>query len=115
MMTTLILGATYRIFCPDCGQSYDQGILEGFSRVPPLTCGYCGAHNTSATRLPDLRFENHGTVGLVRPLSQLGQHFLDTTHPEDAQFLGQAMAVEPRYVAGVIDAAVEAGLKMEVA
>jgi hypothetical protein len=34
----------------------------------------------------------------VRPLTPAGQQFLDETAPEDAQFMGDAMVVEPRYV-----------------
>jgi hypothetical protein len=58
----------------------------------------------------DLKIENHGSIVLVRPLTDAGKEGLRRTAPEDAQFMGDAMAVEPRYVEGVTDAAQEDGL-----
>jgi hypothetical protein len=63
--------------------------------------------------MTDLRFENHGTVGLARPLTEAGRAFLRETAPEDAQFLGDAMAFKPRYLQGILDAALEYGLEVE--
>lgn len=60
----------------------------------------------------DLSFENHGSLFLVRPLTDAGRKFLDETAPDDAQFLGLAMAVEPRYVPGVREAAQDYGLEV---
>jgi hypothetical protein len=59
----------------------------------------------------DLAFENHGSIWLVRPLTPAGQQFLDETAPEDAQFMGDAMVVEPRYVEDVQEAAILHGLE----
>ena len=59
----------------------------------------------------DLIFEDHGSIWLARPLTQRAVAWLADTAPEDAQFLGSAMAVEPRYVDGVCDAARAAGLR----
>lgn len=58
----------------------------------------------------DFDIENHGSLFFVRPLTRKGKKFLKETAPEDAQFMGSAMAVEPRYIQGVLDAIVEAGL-----
>lgn len=58
----------------------------------------------------DLSFTNHGSLFLVRGHTQAGQDWLNETAPEDAQFLGDAMAVEPRCVEGVVQAAEDAGL-----
>ena len=57
----------------------------------------------------DLALEDHGSIFLFAPVSPLGQAFLDETAPEDAQFTGDAMAVERGYVGGVLDAAAEYG------
>lgn len=59
---------------------------------------------------PDLRIENHGSIVLFRPLTDEGKEWIARTHPEDAQFFGRAMVVEPRYVEGVVDAAQAEGL-----
>jgi hypothetical protein len=61
--------------------------------------------------MKDLAFENHGSIWLVRPLTEAGQKFLDETAPEDAQFMGKAMVVEPRYVEDVQEAAIQHGLE----
>jgi hypothetical protein len=60
----------------------------------------------------DLAFSNHGSIFLVRGNTQAGQDWLRETAPEDAQFMGDAMAVEPRFVEGVVQAAEDAGLSV---
>lgn len=65
---------------------------------------------TQAT--PDLSIENHGSIVLFRPLTDEGKEWIDRTAPEDAQFFANAMVVEPRYVAGVVDAAQADGLNV---
>lgn len=70
---------------------------------------------STAQATPDLRVENQGaSIQLFRPLTDAGKEWLSSTAPEDAQFLGRAMVVEPRYVQGVIDAAEGDGLAVEV-
>ncbi len=63
--------------------------------------------------MSDLRFENHGSLFLVHPTSKAGTEWLFSTAPDDAQFLGDAMAVELRYVEGVATAARDSGLEVE--
>lgn len=63
--------------------------------------------------LPDFRIENHGSILLVRPLTDEAKEWLQNTAPEDAQFMGEAMAVEHRYIDGVVDAARADGLTFE--
>ena len=58
----------------------------------------------------DLGIENHGSIFLVRPLTPAGQEWLDSTAPEDAQFMGNAMAVEHRFIEGTVEAARNDGL-----
>lgn len=60
----------------------------------------------------DLAFENHGSLFLVRPLTAAGEAFLSETAPEDAQFFGNAMAVEPRCLEQVGCAAQDYGLSI---
>lgn len=54
--------------------------------------------------------ENHGSIILVRPLTAAAKAWLKETAPDDAQFLGNAMAVEPRCLDGVLDAIADAGM-----
>lgn len=59
------------------------------------------------------RIENiTGSVCLVRPLSSRAAKWLAETAPEDAQYFGRALAVEPRYLDGVVAAIQEAGGKV---
>lgn len=61
---------------------------------------------------PDLTLHNHGSLWLVRAESDAGHAWLDETAPEDAQFFGGSMVVEPRYINDVFNAAREAGLEV---
>lgn len=58
----------------------------------------------------DLMVENHGSIYLVRPMTERGIDWLKRTAPADAQFMGSAMAVEHRYIEGVIATANDDGL-----
>lgn len=53
--------------------------------------------------------ENHGSIILMRPLDDAARTWLRETAPEDAQFMGDALAIEPRYVEGVLEAFRDAG------
>ena len=53
---------------------------------------------------PSFQLENHGSIFLIRPLNDAANQWLRETAPEDAQFFGDAMVVEPRYVREVIGA-----------
>ena len=67
----------------------------------------------SPTGLLDLRFRDHGSVWLIRPLSPRGQEWFDEHLPEDAQTFGGAVACEPRYVLDIINGALGDGLSVE--
>lgn len=58
----------------------------------------------------DLKVENHGTIFLLRPVSSAGQAWIDEHIPEDAQSLGNAVAVEHRYIEDIVEGALEDGL-----
>lgn len=63
--------------------------------------------------LPDIRFENHGSLGLMRAFTPQGQSWLDE-HVCFEHFFGGAGVVEPRYVRPIIEDAVRHGLQVEV-
>ena len=67
---------------------------------------------SSRTEL-DFRLENHGSLFLLRPLNSaakdwMGEH-LPTDNPE-TQFWGEAIVIEPRYVAPIVDGIIGDGL-----
>lgn len=53
---------------------------------------------------PDFTIEDHGSIMFFRPNNKTAKDWLRLTAPEDANFLSGAMAVEPRYAPGVLDA-----------
>jgi hypothetical protein len=61
----------------------------------------------------DIRVENHGSVTLLRPLNEVGRRWLDdNVQAEDWQWLGGALACEPRTVFNVVDGAEGDGLEV---
>jgi hypothetical protein len=54
------------------------------------------ASGTSPT--PDFRCENHGSIFLLFALSQSGQSWIKENLPSDAQWFGNAVVIEHRYV-----------------
>ena len=61
---------------------------------------------------PALRVENHGSVGLLRPLRDEARAWLEGHTGGEAQWFGGALVVEPRYVADIVHGAREAGLEV---
>lgn len=59
----------------------------------------------------DIRGENYGSIVLLRPLTETGREWLAANIAEDAQTLGEAIAVEPRYVGDILNGMAEAGLR----
>ena len=63
----------------------------------------------------DARVEGHGTVYLVRPLTRSALAWLTEHTAEDAQWLGNGLAVEHRYVADLVAGLREHGFTVEAA
>lgn len=63
-------------------------------------------------RCNDLVVWPAGSVYLIKPLTPEGREWIFSTAPPDAQFMGEAMAVEARYVDNVIAVAREHGLEI---
>ena len=51
----------------------------------------------------DFTVENHGSIFLLQPLTPAAQTWIDENIPEDAQYLGSAVAVEHRYILDIVD------------
>ena len=61
----------------------------------------------------DVRFENHGSVALARPVSSKGKNWMHANvEAEGWQWFGGALAVEPRHVDNLAVGMAEAGLKV---
>lgn len=108
--------------CRECGRVFAFDKLAGEVRSVPLHSPDqpvmpSGARmevqaGVAAPRI-DIRLENHGSLYLARPLTDAAKEWINRTAPEDAQFLGNALAIEPRYVSGFCDAAIiDGGLEV---
>ena len=54
----------------------------------------------------DFTLENHGSLFLLRPLNPGAKDWMDEHLPMDSpetQFCGDAIVIEPRYVASIVD------------
>jgi hypothetical protein len=60
--------------------------------------------------MTDVVVEYHGSVALLRPMTaEAGDWITEHCAPEPWQYLGEALACEPRYVAPIIDGLREDG------
>jgi len=60
--------------------------------------------------MADFRLTNHGTISLLAPLTAAAEAWIDEHLPEDAQMLGNAIAIEPRYVGDIVAGILTEGL-----
>jgi len=58
----------------------------------------------------DFLCENHGSIFLLRPLSQSAQSWVEEHLPTDAQWFGNAVVIEPRYVWAIVEGIQNDGL-----
>ena len=58
---------------------------------------------------PDYRIENHGTIFLVRPQNDRARQHLQESISADAQWFGDALAVEHRYARDLAAGLIEEG------
>ena len=64
--------------------------------------------------MPDLRLDIHGTVVLLTPLTAKATRWIDDkVEIEPWQRFGDVIAIEPRYVDGLIAGAIQDGLEIE--
>ncbi len=59
----------------------------------------------------DIRFQNHGSIWLARPLTDVGQGWIDD-HIADAHWFGGALVIEPRYVPDIAGGVAADGLEV---
>jgi hypothetical protein len=61
----------------------------------------------------DFRLENHSCLFLLPPLNPVAQNWMNENLPVDepeTQFWGDAIIIEPRYVAPIVDGIIGDGL-----
>jgi hypothetical protein len=69
------------------------------------------AYCTNGSSPPDILVENHGSVVLLRPLTAPARQWIGE-NVDVRQGLGDAIAVEPRYVANIVRGAIADGLRV---
>ena len=63
---------------------------------------------------PDVQVENHGSLFLLRPLSDYAADWIEWhVDVNSAMFFGGALVVEPRYVGLIAKGMLEDGLRIE--
>jgi predicted thioesterase len=62
---------------------------------------------------PDFTVENHGTIYLLRPLTQAAREWVEANLPDDRQTFGTAVAVEHRYIADIAQGILNDGLTVK--
>jgi len=62
--------------------------------------------------MADVNIENHGSLVLIRPLTEAASDWLDENISEDAQRFGGAVVVEPRYVEAIVEGMQNDGLEV---
>lgn len=62
----------------------------------------------------DARFENHGSLWLVRPLTAAATDWIEDNVFDEAQFWGNALVVEPRYVEALAEGMTLDGLAINL-
>jgi hypothetical protein len=60
----------------------------------------------------DISVENHGSIFLMRPVTPEGATWLAENIGEDAMYLGDALAVEPRYAEAIVEGMQDDGLEV---
>ena len=52
---------------------------------------------------PDISVENHGSIFLLRPITPIGQHWLqENVIGDETQIFGNAIVCEPRYIIAIV-------------
>ncbi len=73
------------------------------------------SHNDSfaasgSSPTPDFLCENHGSIFLLRPLSQSAHSWIEEHLPPDAQWFGNGVVVEHRYIWAILEGIQNDGL-----
>lgn len=58
---------------------------------------------STTTQKPDVLIINHGSLVGMTPMSDTAREWMNEHIPDDAQWLGRQLMVEPRYAGDIID------------
>jgi hypothetical protein len=86
-----------------------HGVLANASRTHTVHSG----GQVTARRSPnerDIVIRDHGSIVMLHALTPAAHSWLVDHTQEDAQWFGEALAVEPRYVADIVNGAADDGL-----
>jgi hypothetical protein len=61
----------------------------------------------------DFSVENHGSIILLRPLTDAAEEWIAGNLPEDRVTFGGATVIEPRYILAVIEGIMSDGLTFD--
>lgn len=70
----------------------------------------CNHLATGSVHVPDFRVENHGSVCLLKPVTQAAKDWVGDHLPDDAQWFGGGVAIEPRYLDAILSGIDDEGL-----
>ncbi len=62
--------------------------------------------------MADLSVQNEGSLFLLLPLTSGGKSWIDEHIPEDAMWFSNGVVVEPRYIADIVQGAINDGLEV---
>jgi hypothetical protein len=62
---------------------------------------------------PDFLCENHGSIFLLRPVTQSAHSWIDEHLPSDAQWFGNGVVVEHRYIWAILEGIQNDGLAVQ--
>ncbi len=90
-------------------------VLPNFRSHLLLTGGMMSSHNDSfvasgSSPTVDFICENHGSIFLLRPLSQSAQSWIEEHLPSDAQWFGNGVVVEHRFIWAILEGIQNDGL-----
>lgn len=66
-----------------------------------------------AKQVPDFTVQNEGSIFLLHPLTPAANAWIEEHIPEDAQYFGNAVVVEHRYIADIVGGIQRDGLTVE--
>jgi hypothetical protein len=67
---------------------------------------------STTTKLPDVLVIDHGSLIGMTPMSDAGRSWMREHIPDDAQWLGRQLMVEPRYAPAIMEGMQDAGLEL---
>lgn len=62
--------------------------------------------------MTDIQFTDHGSIWTAAPLTDAGRAWIDENLPDDAQWFGGAICIEPRYGAAIVEGMRADGLEV---